>query len=482
MRTRTLTDSRGKPANSGIPIWPHVLESGGVGATPNLRGVVSARLRAKRQRAGPCPRSRGAGGPAAVGARAIATAAAVPDRYPACRPRRSTGTQAWRPTNSVRGTFDLASAINDAGSLGPVGGGLRPEPANEPTATAHPAGEKADGCRQGRQLCGRFRSEGGFWRGLGPHLRVHRLFELLDQPIEHGGFRELEFLRREGLLEFAHQEVLDERVQFRRGDRLHGSLRPWRGRFRSGLDRCSDESRATRGTQGHLPRHRGAAARTDGSRLGDQMVEFGNLLIPRDVLHERVRGGPELLGDVRLTKFLRLNAQLSDLDFSRVRRRLGGSVERFDRFVVPSEGLQEEGAGIVQVWIRRHLDEATVVEREERPIPFRGKLPPNRFVHLLLVERGTAFKARGCERGGDATAERTIVLLLEDEFPRALRRGVLDQVEGREHLPRGDGAYFGNPSKVLGGRPRKLPEGVVSVVDDRLRTRRVQAQDFEQVE
>ena len=38
-----------------------------------------------------------------------------------------------RPTNSVRGAFDLASAINDAGSLGPMGGGLRPEPANEPT-------------------------------------------------------------------------------------------------------------------------------------------------------------------------------------------------------------------------------------------------------------------------------------------------------------------------------------------------------------
>ena len=179
-----------------------------------------------------------------------------------------------RPTDSVHNAFDLASAVDDAGSLGPTGGGLRPEPTDEPTATAHPAGEKADGCRQGRRLCGRFRFECGLGRRLGPCVRVHCLLELLDQPIEHGGFRELEFLRREGLLEFAHQEVVDERVQFGRGDGLHGSLRLRGGRFRDGLARCHDEPRATRGTQGHLPRHRGPATRTDRSRFGDQMVQL----------------------------------------------------------------------------------------------------------------------------------------------------------------------------------------------------------------
>src|SRR5881409_2227525 len=200
--------------------------------------------------------------------------------------------------------------------------------AHEALAPAHPSGQESDGRRNGRGLGRRFRLGLFLDRSLDRRVHVHCLFEFFNEPIEHGGFREFELLRGEGLLQLADEEIVDEDVQVGRGPGFRGL----HFTFRRGLR----ETRAARGTQGHVPRDCVTASWTDRSCIGEELVELRDLLIPRDVVEERVRRGPELLGRVGLAKFLRLDPELGNPDFSFVRRGGGGPVERLDRLVGPT--------------------------------------------------------------------------------------------------------------------------------------------------
>src|SRR5206468_1818325 len=82
--------------------------------------------------------------------------------------------------------------------------------------------------------------------------------------------------------------------------------------------------------------------------------------------------------------------------------------------VGPAHRLQEQAAGVEQVRVLRFLAQASVVECEESHIAFGGELLADHLVHLFFVERGAAFETGGRERGGDATAQGTLVLVLRD--------------------------------------------------------------------
>src|SRR5207249_10053548 len=97
--------------------------------------------------------------------------------------------------------------------------------------------------------------------------------------------------------------------------------------------------------------------------------------------------------------------------------------------------------------VLRFLAQTSVVECEESRIAFGGELLADRLVHLFLVERGAAFEAGRRERGGDATAQGALVLVLRDRFLRPPRRSVLDEMEGREHLARGDRIDLRDPGE-----------------------------------
>src|SRR2546422_5587 len=128
------------------------------------------------------------------------------------------------------------------------------------------------------------------------------------------------------------------------------------------------------------------------------------------------------------------------------------------------------------------LGHVGVVEIQESRIAFGGELLADRLVHLFFVERGAAFETGGRECGGDATAQGTLVLVLRDRFLRPPRRSVLDEMEGREHLARGDRPDLRDSRELVDRCPRDLPERIVPAVDQRLGPRRIEAEDLQQMD
>ena len=177
-----------------------------------------------------------------------------------------------------------------------------------------------------------------------------------------------------------------------------------------------------------------------------------------------------------------MDPQLGDLDLSFVGCGGRRTVERRHRLVGPTHRLQEQTPRVEQVRVLRFLREAGIVEREEHRVAFGGELLTDRLVHFLLIERGAAFEAGRREHGRDAAAQRAFVLVLGDLLLRAPRWRVLDEMQGREHLVRGDGPDLRDPRQLVDRGPCDLPEGVVPAVDQRLGPGRVEAEDLQQVD
>src|SRR2546425_11509748 len=110
------------------------------------------------------------------------------------------------------------------------------------------------------------------------------------------------------------------------------------------------------------------------------MVELRDLLVPRDIVEQRTRGGSKLLGRVRLAKFLRLNPQLCDPDFPLVRSGGGGPGERLDRLLGPTPRLPEQAPGVEQVPGLRLLGPGGGVENQGSRLALRGELRADRLL------------------------------------------------------------------------------------------------------
>ena len=112
-----------------------------------------------------------------------------------------------------------------------------------------------------------------------------------------------------------------------------------------------------------------------------------------------------------------------------------------------------------------------IVEREEAFLMLPTDLPQEFVVHLLLVERGPAVRARFREERGDATAERTRVHARKEVLLRLPPRQEEDELQGflnRLCALRPDLAYA---SEFVLGRPLDLPQRVVAGATQRLRLR-----------
>ena len=215
--------------------------------------------------------------------------------------------------------------------------------------------------------------------------------------------------------------------------------------------------------------------------MGDHPVQLGDLFVPGDVVQEGARRGAQLRGGTRPLEQLRLKAQLRHLDLLRVGGQGHGEIEGGDRRVDAADRIEEEATSVQHLRVVRPLRQSTVIERDEGRGPFLGKGPADVLFHFLFVEGRAAFEAVRGKGGRHASAERTLVLVLGDGFLRPLRRSIVEQMKRGDHLAGGDRTDFGDPGQLVFLRAGDFPRSVIAPIDQRLRPRGVEPEDFQQV-